>query len=86
MIVRVMFVPVSPSGTGNTFSSLIHSFLAARPFAPARNAFFTIPALIVLIPTGYFLLVNHSDTFHEDIDLFYLHAGEFFYSVFHAFN
>ena len=35
---------VSPSGTGNTFSSLIHSLLASRPFAPARNAFFNIPA------------------------------------------
>ena len=26
MIVAVMFVPVSPSGTGNTFSSFIWSF------------------------------------------------------------
>jgi len=86
MIVIVIFVPVSPSGTGKTFSSLIQSFLASRPFAPARKAFFTIPASIVLIPTGCFLLINHSDTFYKDIDLFDLHAGEFFYSVLHTFD
>jgi hypothetical protein len=39
MMVMVIFVPVSPSGTGNTFSSLIHSFLASRLLAPARKAF-----------------------------------------------
>ena len=31
MMVIVIFVPVSPSGTGNTFSSLIHSFFASNP-------------------------------------------------------
>ena len=36
-IVMVIFVPVSPSGTGNTFSSLIQSFLASRFFAPFKN-------------------------------------------------
>ena len=45
-IVIVILVPVSPSGTGNTFSSLIHSLLASRPFAPARNAFLSISASI----------------------------------------
>ena len=29
IIVIDIFVPVSPSGTGNTYSSLIHSFLAS---------------------------------------------------------
>ena len=86
MIVSVIFVPVSPSGTGNTFSSLIQSFLASRPFAPARKAFFNFPASIVLIPTSYFLLINHSHTFHKDVDFLNLHAGEFFYSIFHAFD
>ena len=37
MIVIVMLVPVSPSGTGNTFNSLITSFFSFRRFAPARN-------------------------------------------------
>ena len=39
IIVNVIFVPVSPSGTGNTFNSLIHSFFASRFFAPAKNIF-----------------------------------------------
>ena len=39
MIVSVIFVPVSPSGTGNTFSSLMISFFASRLAAPARNIF-----------------------------------------------
>ena len=46
MMVMVMFVPVSPSGTGNTFNSLIHSFFAFKLFAPARNAFFSCKASI----------------------------------------
>ena len=37
IMVMVILVPVSPSGTGNTFSSLIHSFLLSRFFAPAKN-------------------------------------------------
>ena len=37
--VRAMFVPVSPSGTGKTFNSLMCSFCASRFFAPARNIF-----------------------------------------------
>ena len=46
-----MFVPVSPSGTGNTFSSLIHSFFASRLFAPARNIFASSDASIFSVPT-----------------------------------
>ena len=38
-IVSVIFVPVSPSGTGNTFNSLMNSFFASRFAAPARNIF-----------------------------------------------
>ena len=49
VIVIVILVPVSPSGTGNTFSSLIHSLLDSRFFAPPRNIFATIWASIVLI-------------------------------------
>ena len=37
IIVMVMLVPVSPSGTGNTFSSLIHSFLDASSLAAAKK-------------------------------------------------
>ena len=39
MIVSVIFVPVSPSGTGKTFNSLMYSFFASILFAPARNIF-----------------------------------------------
>ena len=42
MMVIVMFVPVSPSGTGKTFSSFIHSFFASRFLAPLRNIFESI--------------------------------------------
>ena len=51
MMVSVMFVPVSPSGTGNTFSSLIHSFFASRFLAPARNILESILASMVLLFT-----------------------------------
>ncbi len=37
MIVIVILVPVSPSGTGNTLSSLIYSFCDSSLPAPARN-------------------------------------------------
>ena len=56
MIVIDMLVPVSPSGTGNTFSSLIHSFFASKFFAPARNAFARASAFIVVISTSKILL------------------------------
>ena len=46
-IVNVILVPVSPSGTGNTFNSLIHSFFASRFFTPARNIFFKSAASII---------------------------------------
>ena len=39
IIVSDIFVPVSPSGTGNTLSSFIHSFFASRLLAPAKNIF-----------------------------------------------
>ena len=56
MIVMDIFVPVSPSGTGNTFNSLIHSFLASKFFAPARNIFANAAASIVFISTLSVLL------------------------------
>ncbi len=46
MMVKVMFVPVSPSGTGNTLRSLIHSFLESKLAAPAKNIFANNSALI----------------------------------------
>ena len=51
IIVSVILVPVSPSGTGNTFKSLIHSFFASRFFAPARNIFCKSAASIVFVAT-----------------------------------
>ncbi len=59
MIVSVMFVPVSPSGTGNTFSSLIISFFASRLAAPARNIFVNSSAFIVFVAT-IIILLNQS--------------------------
>ena len=56
IIVIVIFVPVSPSGTGNTFSSLIHSFFASRFLAPARNILESILASMVCLSTTSFLL------------------------------
>ena len=56
IMVRLMLVPVSPSGTGNTFSSLIHSFLASSSLAAARNARCKLAASIQFIPTGCVLL------------------------------
>ena len=56
IIVIDIFVPVSPSGTGNTFSSLIHSFLASKLLAPARNILESILASMVCLSTTSFLL------------------------------
>ena len=69
-----MFVPVSPSGTGKTFSSLIHSFFASRFFAPARNILDKLSVLILVISNFLSSLVNHADAFDVDIDLIDLHA------------
>jgi fumarate hydratase class II len=49
MMVMVILVPMSPSGTGKTFSSLIYSLFASNRFAPARIIFLSIWASIVLI-------------------------------------
>ena len=51
IIVIDILVPVSPSGTGNTFNSLIHSFFDSRFLAPARNIFCTSAASIVVVAT-----------------------------------
>ena len=48
MMVKVILVPVSPSGTGKTFKSLIHSFLDSKFFAPDKNIFASSLASIVL--------------------------------------
>ena len=76
MIVIDMFVPVSPSGTGKTFSSLIHSFFASRFFAPARNILDKLSVLILVISNFLSSLVNHADAFDVDIDLIDLHARQ----------
>ena len=60
IIVSVILVPVSPSGTGKTFKSLIHSFLASRLAAPARKISLTIPASILVVVTLNFLLTSES--------------------------
>ena len=52
LIVRVIFVPVSPSGTGNTFSSLIHSLFASKLAAPAKNIPESSLASIALVVTA----------------------------------
>ena len=52
IIVIDILVPVSPSGTGKTFSSLIHSFFASRFFAPAKNILANTAAFIVLTSTS----------------------------------
>ena len=46
MMVMVILVPVSPSGTGNTLSSLMYSLFALRLFAAARKASFNFFASI----------------------------------------
>jgi len=51
MIVIVIFVPVSPSGTGNTFSSFIQSFFESRFLAPARNILARSFELMLVIST-----------------------------------
>ena len=83
MIVRVILVPVSPSGTGNTFSSLIISFFASRFAAPARNILRSITVSIVFTATSGSSLINHSHTFNEDVNFFYLHAGKLFHLIFY---
>ena len=55
-IVIVIFVPVSPSGTGNTLSSLMNSLFISRFFAPERNAFFSVCASTEFITTSLVLL------------------------------
>ena len=53
IMVRDIFVPVSPSGTGNTFSSLIYSFFASIFCAPAKNIFASISTFIVFVATSH---------------------------------
>ena len=57
IIVNVMLVPVSPSGTGNTLRSLIHSFFDSRFLAPAINIFCKSTASIVFVAT---IIILHS--------------------------
>ena len=86
MIVMLIFVPVSPSGTGNTFNSLIHSFFASKFFAPAKNIFATWEASIVLISNCLPSLINHTDALNKNVDLINLHSGKLFYFVFYGFH
>ena len=51
IMVKDILVPVSPSGTGNTFNSLINSFFASIFCAPARNILASISTLIVFTAT-----------------------------------
>ena len=63
IIVIVILVPVSPSGTGNTLRSFIHSFFDSRFLAPARNIFWTSAASIVLVAT---IFLHSADTTAND--------------------
>ena len=45
-MVRVIFVPVSPSGTGKTLSSFIYSLLLLILFAPDIKASLNVLAFI----------------------------------------
>src|SRR5699024_11418894 len=83
IIVSVILVPVSPSGTGKTLSSLIHSFFTSRFFAPARNMVFSIPASIVFTATTSSSLINNSYALNENIDALYFQTREFFYFIFY---
>ena len=78
MMVMVILVPVSPSGTGKTFSSLIHSFLFSRFFAPAKNILESILASICRTLTPTSSLINHSDTIYIDVYLFNFNSCKFF--------
>ena len=86
MIVIDIFVPVSPSGTGNTFNSLIHSFFASKFAAPAKNILANTAAFIELISTFKSSLIDHSYAFNVDVDLLNFHSGKFFYFIFYRFN
>src|SRR5699024_12507367 len=74
-----------PSGTGKTFSSLIHSFFASRFFAPARNIFANMLASMVFLFTTSILLrlIYRANALHQNIDLLDLHSSECLYFVFH---
>ena len=60
IIVSDILVPVSPSGTGKTFNSLINSFFASMFAAPAKNISESISALIVLVAKIRSSLTNQS--------------------------
>ena len=76
IIVIDIFVPVSPSGTGKTFSSLIHSFFASRFFAPARNILDSVSVLMLVISNFVSSLINYANAFDVDIDLIDFHTGK----------
>ena len=73
MMVMVILVPVSPSGTGNTFNSLIHSFLLSRFFAPAKNILDNILASIVFEVTISPPILNSATAVSEN--RFFLQAA-----------
>ena len=52
LISNDILVPVSPSGTGNTFNSLINSFFASIFCAPAKNILASISTFIVFVATS----------------------------------
>ena len=81
IIVIVMFMPVSPSGTGNTFNSFIVSLFASSRLAPARNIFARVFASIEVIST-ISSLVNDPKALDVDIYILHLHSGKFLDLVF----
>ena len=55
-IVRLMFVPVSPSGTGNTFRSLMACFCWVIQAAPKTIICLKTPPLIRCVMVRFLLL------------------------------
>ena len=90
IMVIVIFVPVSPSGTGKTLSSFIHSFFASRFLAPDKNIFDSIWASITLLLKTIILLeleidlINYTDAFDIDIYLLDFKPRKLFYFIFNS--
>ena len=83
MVIDIL-VPVSPSGTGNTFNSLIHSFFASKFFAPAKKALARTLAFIVVISTLKSSLINHAYAFDVNVNFLDLHSGKFLNLILHG--
>ena len=59
VIVKDIFVPVSPSGTGNTLSESISCLFSSNLLAPAINIFLRVRLFILFCATIFFLPIKH---------------------------